>query len=41
MGFEQAFFNPSFKRMDALKKMIQYLIDYFLDNSYWIRAISS
>ena len=33
MGFEQFFDKLTFKHIDALKKQIQYLVDYILKHS--------
>ena len=35
MGFEQALDDPTFKHMDALRKMIQSLVDYVLNHCFW------
>ena len=34
MGCEQVFNNLTFKRMDALRKQIQFLIDYVFNYSF-------
>ena len=41
MGFEQVFFNLTFKQMDDLKEKVQSLIDYVLNYCFWIHAILS
>ena len=41
MGFEQVFDNLTFKHMDALRKPIQFLIDYVLSHCFWIYATLS
>ena len=39
MGFEKIFDNLTFNLMDALRKMIQSLVDYVLNYSFRIHAI--
>ena len=39
MGFEQVFDDLTFKPMDALRKQIQSLVDYFLNQCFWILAM--
>ena len=41
MGFEQVFDNLTFKHMDALRKDIQSLVDYVLNNCFWTYAMLS
>ena len=41
MGFEQAFDNLTFKHMDALRKEIQFLVDYLLNHCFWAYAMLS
>ena len=41
MGFEQAFDDLTSKQMNALRKHIQYLIDYILNHCFWIYAMLS
>ena len=36
MGSEQVFDNLTFKHMDALRKQIQSIFDYVLNNCFWI-----
>ena len=41
MGFEQLFDNLTFKCMAALKKQIQFLVDYVLSHCFWTYAMFS
>ena len=41
MGFEQVFENLTFEHMDALRKLIQSLIDYVLNYCFWTYAMLS
>ena len=38
MGFEQVFDTITFKRMTALKRKIQFSVNYFLKYCFWIHA---
>ena len=39
MGFEQVFDNLTIKHMDALRKMIQSLVDKVLNRCFWTYAM--
>ena len=39
MGFVQVFDNLTFKHMDALRKQIQSVADYFLNCCFWTYAM--
>ena len=39
MGFKQVFDNLTVKHMDALRKQIQSLADFFLNRCFWIYAM--
>ena len=39
MGFKQVFDNLTVKQMDVLRKQIQSLADYVLNNCFWTYAM--
>ena len=39
MGFEQVFDNLTLKPMEALRKQIQFLVEYVLNHCFWTYAL--